>query len=47
MGVAASTSTTSLPESSTPDAKISGIFIYPIKSCRGISLSHAPLTPSG
>lgn len=42
MGVAASTSTIT-----TPEAKISGIFIYPIKSCRGISLSHAPLTPSG
>jgi len=39
MGAAASTS--------IPEAKISAIFIYPIKSCRGISLSHAPLTPSG
>ncbi|XP_027354376.1 mitochondrial amidoxime reducing component 2-like [Abrus precatorius] len=30
-----------------PAAKVSGIFIYPIKSCRGISVSHAPLTPAG
>ncbi|GMI81174.1 hypothetical protein like AT1G30910 [Hibiscus trionum] len=29
------------------DAKISSIFIYPIKSCRGISVPHAPLTPTG
>jgi len=28
-------------------AKVSGLFIYPIKSCRGISVSHAPLTPTG
>ncbi|XP_022749581.1 mitochondrial amidoxime reducing component 2-like [Durio zibethinus] len=28
-------------------AKISSIFIYPIKSCRGISVPHAPLTPTG
>ncbi|XP_027354399.1 mitochondrial amidoxime reducing component 2-like isoform X2 [Abrus precatorius] len=31
----------------TPSAKVSAIFIYPIKSCRGISVSHAPLTPYG
>ncbi|KAK7329377.1 hypothetical protein VNO77_23539 [Canavalia gladiata] len=30
-----------------PAAKVSGIFVYPIKSCRGISVSHAPLTPAG
>ncbi|KAG6781281.1 hypothetical protein POTOM_014172 [Populus tomentosa] len=28
-------------------AKVSSIFIYPVKSCRGISLSQAPLTPTG
>ncbi|XVE63605.1 hypothetical protein DITRI_Ditri07aG0033100 [Diplodiscus trichospermus] len=28
-------------------AKISSIFIYPIKSCRGISVPLAPLTPTG
>ncbi|KAF5729237.1 mitochondrial amidoxime reducing component 2-like [Tripterygium wilfordii] len=28
-------------------AKVSSIFIYPIKSCRGISVSQAPLTPTG
>ncbi|AES65110.2 putative molybdenum cofactor sulfurtransferase [Medicago truncatula] len=44
MSVAASKSVT---ESATPEAKVSGIFIYPVKSCRGISLSQAPLTPSG
>ncbi|CAJ1975946.1 unnamed protein product [Sphenostylis stenocarpa] len=30
-----------------PAAKISSLFIYPVKSCRGISVSHAPLTPTG
>ncbi|KAK7412976.1 hypothetical protein VNO78_04777 [Psophocarpus tetragonolobus] len=30
-----------------PSAKVAAIFIYPIKSCRGISASHAPLTPTG
>uniref|UniRef100_A0A2P2QMF9 MOSC domain-containing protein n=1 Tax=Rhizophora mucronata TaxID=61149 RepID=A0A2P2QMF9_RHIMU len=30
-----------------PIAKVSSIFLYPIKACRGISLSHAPLTPCG
>ncbi|KAE8700177.1 malate dehydrogenase [Hibiscus syriacus] len=29
------------------DAKISSIFIYPIKSCRGISVPQAPLNPTG
>ncbi|EXB83264.1 MOSC domain-containing protein 2 [Morus notabilis] len=28
-------------------AKVSSILIYPIKSCRGISLPQAPLTPTG
>ncbi|CAL1404996.1 unnamed protein product [Linum trigynum] len=28
-------------------AKVSSIFIYPIKSCRGISVPQAPLTPTG
>ncbi|KAK7303851.1 hypothetical protein RJT34_14768 [Clitoria ternatea] len=28
-------------------AKVCGIFIYPIKSCRGISVPHAPLTATG
>ncbi|XP_002528142.2 mitochondrial amidoxime-reducing component 1 [Ricinus communis] len=27
--------------------KVLSIFIYPVKSCRGISVSHAPLTPTG
>ncbi|KAK1556822.1 hypothetical protein Q3G72_012953 [Acer saccharum] len=27
--------------------KVGSIFIYPIKSCRGISVSQAPLTPTG
>ncbi|KAK7329374.1 hypothetical protein VNO77_23536 [Canavalia gladiata] len=40
MGSAASTPT-------TPSAKVSAIFVYPIKSCRGISVSHAPLAPYG
>jgi len=31
----------------SPEAKVTGIFVYPVKSCRGISLSQAPLTPSG
>ncbi|XP_058723421.1 uncharacterized protein LOC131595154 [Vicia villosa] len=34
-------------ELASPEAKITGIFTYPIKSCRGISLPHAPLTPFG
>ncbi|MFS8024643.1 putative molybdenum cofactor sulfurtransferase [Helianthus anomalus] len=28
-------------------AKVSSIFIYPIKSCRGISVSEAPLLSTG
>ncbi|KAM5587037.1 mitochondrial amidoxime reducing component 2 [Rosa sericea] len=28
-------------------AKVSSIFIYPVKSCRGISVSEAPITPTG
>ncbi|KAM7510259.1 hypothetical protein LguiB_009134 [Lonicera macranthoides] len=33
----------------TTEAKVKSIFVYPIKSCRGISLSQAPapLTPTG
>ncbi|KAH9795438.1 MOSC domain-containing protein [Citrus sinensis] len=27
--------------------KVTSIFVYPIKSCRGISVSQAPLTPTG
>ncbi|KAJ1393124.1 Pyruvate kinase-like, insert domain superfamily [Sesbania bispinosa] len=37
---------TAVPVSLSP-AKVSGLFIYPVKSCRGISLSRAPLTPAG
>ncbi|KAM7271825.1 hypothetical protein ACFE04_031039 [Oxalis oulophora] len=29
------------------DAKVCSIFIYPVKSCRGISVSQAILTPTG
>ncbi|KAG5011875.1 hypothetical protein JHK86_024136 [Glycine max] len=39
MGVGASAQT-------TPSAKVIGIFIYPIKSCRGISRSNAPIAPN-
>lgn len=28
-------------------ARVSSIFIYPIKSCRGISVSQAPIAPTG
>lgn len=28
-------------------AKVASIFIYPIKSCRGISVSEAPLASTG
>ncbi|KAJ4831201.1 hypothetical protein Tsubulata_007579 [Turnera subulata] len=28
-------------------AKVTSIFIYPVKSCRGISVPRAPLTPTG
>ncbi|KAM7524747.1 hypothetical protein LguiA_014649 [Lonicera macranthoides] len=31
----------------TTEAKVKSIFIYPVKSCLGISLSQAPLTPTG
>lgn len=34
-------------EKVVPEAKVSSILIYPIKSCRGISLPQAPLTPTG
>jgi len=47
MGAAASTSTSVTESSATPDAKVTGLFIYPVKSCRGIPLTNAPLTPSG
>ncbi|KAM7468859.1 hypothetical protein LguiA_007042 [Lonicera macranthoides] len=30
----------------TTEAKVKSIFVYPIKSCCGISLSQAPLTPT-
>ncbi|XP_010914265.1 uncharacterized protein [Elaeis guineensis] len=30
-----------------PTATVSSIFIYPIKSCRGISVPHAPITSTG
>ncbi|XP_054776571.1 uncharacterized protein LOC129285052 [Prosopis cineraria] len=33
--------------SSETAVKVSSIFIYPIKSCRGISVPQAPLTPTG
>jgi hypothetical protein len=33
--------------SSKPTATVSSIFIYPIKSCRGISVPQAPITPTG
>ncbi|KAF3450069.1 hypothetical protein FNV43_RR06148 [Rhamnella rubrinervis] len=33
--------------SSGPVAEVSSIIIYPIKSCRGISVPQAPLTPTG
>lgn len=28
-------------------ARVSSLFVYPIKSCKGISLSQAALTPTG
>lgn len=37
----------SVSSSEEPTAKISSIFIYPIKSCRGISVSQAPISPTG
>ncbi|KAH7679055.1 Molybdenum cofactor sulfurtransferase protein [Dioscorea alata] len=30
-----------------PHAKVTSIFIYPIKSCRGISVPQAPISPTG
>ncbi|CAL8990907.1 unnamed protein product [Prunus brigantina] len=36
-----------LPSESDAIAKVSSIFIYPIKSCRGISVSQASVTPTG
>ena len=30
-----------------PTAKVSSIFVYPIKSCRGISVSQAPISVTG
>ncbi|KAJ1391161.1 Ran binding domain [Sesbania bispinosa] len=33
--------------SALPPAKVFGLFIYPVKSCHGISLSRAPLTHAG
>ncbi|KAK9267400.1 hypothetical protein L1049_009825 [Liquidambar formosana] len=33
--------------SSEATAQVTSIFIYPIKSCRGISVSQAPITPTG
>lgn len=28
-------------------ARVKSIYVYPIKSCRGISVPQAPLTPTG
>ncbi|XP_058723423.1 molybdenum cofactor sulfurase-like isoform X1 [Vicia villosa] len=47
MGVGSSSTPTLLTELASPEAKVTGIFTYPIKSCRGISLPRAPLTPFG
>ncbi|PKA62795.1 Molybdenum cofactor sulfurase [Apostasia shenzhenica] len=33
--------------SSEPVAAVSNIFVYPVKSCRGISVSQAPISPTG
>ncbi|XP_015874972.3 uncharacterized protein LOC107411815 [Ziziphus jujuba] len=33
--------------SSGAKAQVSSILVYPVKSCRGISVSQAPLTPTG
>eukprot|EP00262_Sarcandra_glabra_P006773 TRINITY_DN19323_c0_g1_i1.p1 TRINITY_DN19323_c0_g1~~TRINITY_DN19323_c0_g1_i1.p1 ORF type:complete len:311 (+),score=39.71 TRINITY_DN19323_c0_g1_i1:92-1024(+) len=33
--------------SAEPTAKISSIFVYPIKSCRGIPVTQAPITSTG
>ncbi|KAL6196920.1 hypothetical protein ACLB2K_032533 [Fragaria x ananassa] len=34
-------------EKAVAEVKVSSIFIYPVKSCRGISVSQAPVTPTG
>lgn len=34
-------------EKALSEVKVSSIFIYPVKSCRGISVSQAPVTPTG
>ncbi|XP_058760475.1 uncharacterized protein LOC131633810 [Vicia villosa] len=47
MGVGSSSAPTLATELGPPEAKVTGIFSYPIKSCRGISLPTAPLTPFG
>lgn len=31
----------------TGEVQISGLFVYPVKSCRGISLDEAPIEPMG
>ncbi|KAL5773735.1 hypothetical protein ACOSQ2_013659 [Xanthoceras sorbifolium] len=40
-------SSSSSSTSSEASAKVGSIFIYPIKSCRGVSVSQAPVTPTG
>ncbi|KAL4302719.1 hypothetical protein GQ457_10G029830 [Hibiscus cannabinus] len=40
-------SSTGTGTAAVADAKIASIFIYPVKSCRGISVPHAPLTLTG
>ncbi|KAI5446252.1 hypothetical protein KIW84_014191, partial [Lathyrus oleraceus] len=47
MGIGSSSTPTLITELAPPEAKVTGILTYPIKSCRGISLPHAPLTPFG
>ncbi|KAK7260550.1 hypothetical protein RIF29_26694 [Crotalaria pallida] len=49
MGAASSSesSSSSSEQPAPPEAKVSAIFIYPIKSCRGISVPSAPVTPTG
>nr|XP_043635797.1 mitochondrial amidoxime-reducing component 1-like isoform X2 [Erigeron canadensis] len=34
-------------ESLTTDSRVKAIMIYPIKSCKGMSVSEAPLSPTG
>ncbi|KAL6201725.1 hypothetical protein ACLB2K_025437 [Fragaria x ananassa] len=34
-------------EKAVAEVEVSSIFIYPVKSCRGISVSQAPVTPTG